>query len=179
MDITNLREIIHPRADYQDYKISEKDFKSSSSNDFEGTVHSQISEKLNICQITDQTSLPHCSQLVDKKLVIRNRVGDCRPGIESYQTKFNIELFQIGIAADFYFKEDFTMSLSHAQFHGKKRDQMVKGDYHLYEYNKGHGGIGSGLRMTRKKSKTSSQQREKDYRSERIYRSLEALLEEE
>ncbi|GJV33256.1 hypothetical protein Tco_1393656 [Tanacetum coccineum] len=43
-----LREIILRRADYQEYKISEKDFKNLHPNDFEDLFPSHYSEKLNI-----------------------------------------------------------------------------------------------------------------------------------
>ncbi|GJT07616.1 hypothetical protein Tco_0842078 [Tanacetum coccineum] len=43
---------------------------------------------------------------VDKNLVIKNRVGDLQLGIESYQTKINLERPNWD-AADYYFKEDY------------------------------------------------------------------------
>ncbi|GJY28514.1 hypothetical protein Tco_0404281 [Tanacetum coccineum] len=69
-----LREIILRRADYQEYKISEKDFKNLHPNDFEDL----------------------------------NRVGDLQLGIESYQTKINLERPNWD-ATDYYFKEDYTI----------------------------------------------------------------------
>ncbi|GJR65444.1 hypothetical protein Tco_0011509 [Tanacetum coccineum] len=60
----------------------------------------------------------------------------------------------------------------------EKLDHMVK-DFHLFEYNKGMGGLGSGQRMTREEAKTSSQQSRKDYRSEGSIEVLKALLEDE
>ncbi|GKB40078.1 hypothetical protein Tco_0885020, partial [Tanacetum coccineum] len=42
-----LREIILRRADYQEYKISEKDFKNLHPNDFEDLFLLNIQEKLN------------------------------------------------------------------------------------------------------------------------------------
>ncbi|GJV02379.1 hypothetical protein Tco_1335948 [Tanacetum coccineum] len=56
--ITNyLREIILRRADYQEYKISEKDFKNLHPNDFEDLFLLNIQEKLNHLPKTDKTSL--------------------------------------------------------------------------------------------------------------------------
>ncbi|GJS02828.1 hypothetical protein Tco_0319336 [Tanacetum coccineum] len=52
-----LREIILRRADYQEYKISEKDFKSLHPNDFEDLFLLNIQEKLNHLPKTDKTSL--------------------------------------------------------------------------------------------------------------------------
>ncbi|GJR59651.1 hypothetical protein Tco_1501813 [Tanacetum coccineum] len=139
----------------------------------------------------DKTSLHTAVNMWIRNLVIRNRVGDLQLGIESYQTKINLERPNWD-AADYYFKEDYTivpkpravvyrdrndqrklMRLNelHKYSDGtltrvmEKLDQMVK-DFHLFEYNKGMGGLGSGQRMTREEAKTSSQQSRKDYRSE-------------
>ncbi|GJT77536.1 retrovirus-related pol polyprotein from transposon TNT 1-94 [Tanacetum coccineum] len=49
-----LREIILRRADYQEYKISEKDFKNLHPNDFEDLFLLNIQEKLNHLAKTDQ-----------------------------------------------------------------------------------------------------------------------------
>ncbi|GJX71698.1 hypothetical protein Tco_0308869 [Tanacetum coccineum] len=86
-----LREIILCRADYQEYKISEKDFKSLHLNDFEDLFLLNIQEKLNHLPKTDKTSLYTAVNMWIRNLVIRNRVGDLQLGIESYQTKINLE----------------------------------------------------------------------------------------
>ncbi|GKA18405.1 hypothetical protein Tco_0698320 [Tanacetum coccineum] len=52
-----LREIILRRADYKEYKISEKDFKNLHPNDFEDLFLLNIQEKLNHLPKTDKTSL--------------------------------------------------------------------------------------------------------------------------
>ncbi|GJV46718.1 hypothetical protein Tco_1436930, partial [Tanacetum coccineum] len=52
-----LREIILRRADYQEYKISEKDFRNLHPNDFEDLFLLNIQEKLNHLPKTDKTSL--------------------------------------------------------------------------------------------------------------------------
>ncbi|GJU62433.1 ribonuclease H-like domain-containing protein [Tanacetum coccineum] len=52
-----LREIILRRANYQEYKISEKDFKNLHPNDFEDLFLLNIQEKLNHLPKTDKTSL--------------------------------------------------------------------------------------------------------------------------
>ncbi|GJT85941.1 hypothetical protein Tco_1067658 [Tanacetum coccineum] len=49
-----LREIILRRADYQEYKTSEKDFKNLHPNDFEDLFLLNIQEKLNICPKSDK-----------------------------------------------------------------------------------------------------------------------------
>ncbi|GKB08492.1 hypothetical protein Tco_0836804, partial [Tanacetum coccineum] len=86
-----LREMILRRADYQEYKISEKDFKNLHPNDFEDLFLLNIQEKLNHLPKTDKTSLHTAVNMWIRNLVIRNRVGDLQLGIESYQTKINLE----------------------------------------------------------------------------------------
>ncbi|GKA20397.1 hypothetical protein Tco_0700386, partial [Tanacetum coccineum] len=133
-----LREIILRRADYQEYKISEKDFKNLHPNDFEDLFLLNIQEKLNHLPKTDKTSL---------------------------HTAINLERPNWD-AADYYFKEDYTivpkpravvyrdrndqrklMRLNelHKFSDGtltrvmEKLDHMVK-DFHLFEYNKAYHG---------------------------------------
>ncbi|GJX42380.1 hypothetical protein Tco_0257370 [Tanacetum coccineum] len=103
-----LREIILRRADYQEYKISEKDFKNLHPNDFEDLFLLNIQEKLNHLPKTDKTSLHTAVNMWIRNLVIRNRVGDLQLRIESYQTKINLERPNWD-AADYYFKEDYTI----------------------------------------------------------------------
>ncbi|GJW74021.1 hypothetical protein Tco_0133391 [Tanacetum coccineum] len=86
-----LREIILRRADYQEYKISEKDFKNLHPNDFEDLFLLNIQEKLNHLPKTDKISLHTAVNMWIRNLVIRNRMGDLQLGIESYQTKINLE----------------------------------------------------------------------------------------
>ncbi|GJR52671.1 hypothetical protein Tco_1403192 [Tanacetum coccineum] len=71
-----LREIILRRADYQEYKISEKDFKNLHPNYFEDLFLLNIQEKLNHLPKTDKTSLHTTVNMWIRNLVIRNRVGD-------------------------------------------------------------------------------------------------------
>ncbi|GJV35040.1 hypothetical protein Tco_1407517 [Tanacetum coccineum] len=195
-----LREIILRRADYQEYKISEKDFKNLHPNDFEDLFLLNIQEKLNHLPKTDKISLHTAVNMWMRNLVIRNRVGDLQLGIESYQTKINLERPNWD-AADYYFKEDYTivpkpravvyrdrndqrklMRLNelHKFSDGtltrvmEKLDQMVK-DFHLYEYNKG---------METRKWSEDDKRRSKDFitaiekrlQIRRIYRSLESFV---
>ncbi|GJS02323.1 hypothetical protein Tco_0318831 [Tanacetum coccineum] len=195
-----LREIILRRADYQEYKISEKDFKNLHPNDFEDLFLLNIQEKLNHLPKTDKTSLHTAVNMWIRNLVIRNRVGDLQLGIESYQTKINLERPNWD-AADYYFKEDYTivpkpravvyrdrnnqrklMRLNELQKFSdgtltrvmEKLDQMVK-DFHLYEYNKG---------METRKWSEDDKRRSKDFitaiekrlQIRRIYRSLESFV---
>ncbi|GKB10415.1 hypothetical protein Tco_0844338, partial [Tanacetum coccineum] len=103
-----LREIILRRADYKEYKISEKDFKNLHPNDFEDLFLLNIQEKLNHLPKTDKTCLHTAVNMWIRNLVIRNRVGDLQLGIESYQTKINLERPNWD-AADYFFKEDYTI----------------------------------------------------------------------
>ncbi|GKB61814.1 hypothetical protein Tco_0918000 [Tanacetum coccineum] len=195
-----LREIILRRADYQEYKISEKDFKNLHPNDFEDLFLLNIQEKLNHLPKTDKISLHTAVNMWIRNLVIRNRVGDLQLGIESYQTKINLERPNWD-AADYYFKEDYTivpkpravvyrdrnnqrklMRLNelHKFSDGtltrvmEKLDQMVK-DFHLFEYNKG---------MESRKWSEDDKRRSKDFitaiekrlQIRRIYRSLESFV---
>ncbi|GJR02012.1 retrovirus-related pol polyprotein from transposon TNT 1-94 [Tanacetum coccineum] len=195
-----LREIILRRADYQEYKISEKDFKNLHPNDFEDLFLLNIQEKLNHLPKTDKTSLHTAVNMWIRNLVIRNRVGDLQLGIESYQTKINLERPNWD-AADYYFKEDYTIvpkpravvyrdrndqrklmrlnelhkfsdgTLSRVM---EKLDHMVK-DFHLYEYNKG---------METRKWSEDDKRRSKDFitaiekrlQIRRIFRSLESFV---
>ncbi|GJX93987.1 hypothetical protein Tco_0348573 [Tanacetum coccineum] len=88
--------------------VKEKDFKSFIPNDFEDLFLLNIQEKLNHLPKTDKTSLHTAVNMWIRNLVIRNRVGDLQLGIESYQTKINLERPNWD-AADYYFKEDYTI----------------------------------------------------------------------
>ncbi|GJV32034.1 hypothetical protein Tco_1392434 [Tanacetum coccineum] len=92
----------------KEYKISEKDFKNLHPNDFEDLFLLNIQEKLNHLPKTDKTSLHTAVNMWIRNLVIRNRVGDLQLGIESYQTKINLERPNWD-ATDYYFKEDYTI----------------------------------------------------------------------
>ncbi|GJQ92482.1 hypothetical protein Tco_0003621 [Tanacetum coccineum] len=159
-----LREIILRRADYQEYKISEKDFKNLHPNDFEDLFLLNIQEKLNHLPKTDKTSLHTTVNMWIRNLVIRNRVGDLQLGIESYQTKINLERPNWNSQPTIHFKEDLLTIL----------DQMVK-DFHLYEYNKD---------METRKWSEDDKRRSKDFitaiekrlQIRRIYRSLESFV---
>ncbi|GJV07505.1 hypothetical protein Tco_1345161 [Tanacetum coccineum] len=171
-------------------------------NDFEDLFLLNIQEKLNHLPKTDKTSLSHGSQHVDKNLVISNR--DLL--WETYSSGLKV-IKQVNLerpnwdAADYYFKEDYTivpkpravvyrdrnnqrklMRLNelHKFSDGtltrvmEKLDQMVK-DFHLYEYNKG---------METRKWSEDDKRRSKDFitaiekrlQIRRIYRSLESFV---
>ncbi|GJW39272.1 hypothetical protein Tco_0065117 [Tanacetum coccineum] len=157
------REIILRRADYQEYKISEKDFKNLHPNDFEDLFLLNIQEKLNHLPKTDKTSLNTAVNMWIRNLVIRNRVGDLQlTGLKFIKQRSPLNVSNWD-AADYYFKEDYTivpkpravvyrdrndqrklMRLNELHKYNdgtltrimEKLDQMVK-DFHLFEYNKG------------------------------------------
>ncbi|GJT84394.1 hypothetical protein Tco_1058736 [Tanacetum coccineum] len=131
-------------------------------------------EKLNHLPQDRQTSLTTAVNMWIRNPMIRNHVGDLQLGIESYQTKINLERPNWD-AADYYFKEDYTIfsdgTLTRVM---EKLDQMVK-DFHLYEYNKG---------METRKWSEDDKRRSKDFitaiekrlQIRRIYRSLESFV---
>ncbi|GJR58677.1 hypothetical protein Tco_1500839 [Tanacetum coccineum] len=195
-----LREIILRRADYKEYKISEKDFKNLHPNDFEDLYLLNIQDKLNHLSKSDKIHLHTAVNMWIRNLVIKNRVGDLQLRIESYQTKLNLERPNWD-ATDYSFKEDYTivpkpraviyrdrndqrklMRLNeiHKFSDGtltrvmEKLDHMVK-DFHLYEYNKG---------METRKWSEDDKRRSKDFitaiekrlQIRRIFRSLESFV---
>ncbi|GJV11334.1 hypothetical protein Tco_1352875 [Tanacetum coccineum] len=195
-----LRETILCRADYKEYKISEKDFKNLHPNDFEDLYLLDIQDKLNHLSKSHKIHLHTAVNMWIKNLVIRNRVGDLQLGIESYQTKLNLERPNWD-ATDYFFKEDYTivpkpraviyrdrndqrklMRLNeiHKFSDGtltrvmEKLDHMVK-DFHLFEYNKG---------METRKWSEDDKRRSKDFitaiekrlQIRRIFRSLESFV---
>ncbi|GJR80121.1 hypothetical protein Tco_0150906 [Tanacetum coccineum] len=87
--------------------------------------YSIFKETLHTSAKTDKTSLHTAVNMWIRNLVIRNRVGDLQLGIESYQTKINLERPNWD-AADYYLKEDFRCSLSQEQFNREKDLQDQK-----------------------------------------------------
>ncbi|GJR55446.1 hypothetical protein Tco_1405967 [Tanacetum coccineum] len=146
-------------ANSQCDQCQEKDFRNLHPNDFEDLFLLNIQEKLNHLPKTDKTSLHTAVNMWIRNLVIRNRVGDLQLGIESYQTKINLERPNWD-AADYYFKEDYT---------------IVPKPRAVYEYNKG---------METRKWSEDDKRRSKDFitaiekrlQIRRIFRSLESFV---
>ncbi|GJT69103.1 hypothetical protein Tco_1028389 [Tanacetum coccineum] len=155
-----LREIVLRRADYKEYKISEVDFKNLHLNDFKDLYLLHLQSKLNHLSKSDKIHLYTAINLWIKNIVIRKSVKDLQLGIESYQTKLNLEQPNWD-ATDFVLKEDYTIVYKpraviykdrndqkkmmrldevHKFSYGtltrvkEKLDHMVK-DFNLYEYN--------------------------------------------
>ncbi|GJU40928.1 hypothetical protein Tco_1193885 [Tanacetum coccineum] len=103
-----LREIVLRRADYKEYKISEKDFKNLHPNDFEDLFLLHLQDKLNHLPKSDKVNLHTAVNMWIRNIVIRKRVEDLQLGVESYQTKLNLEQPNWD-ASDFLFKEDYTI----------------------------------------------------------------------
>ncbi|GJY47584.1 hypothetical protein Tco_0436647 [Tanacetum coccineum] len=179
--------------------VKEKDFKNLHPNDFEDLFLLNIQEKLSHLPKTNKTSLHTAVNMWIRNLVIRNRVGDLQLGIESYQTKINLERPNWD-AADYYFKEDYTivpkpravvyrdindqrklMRLNelHKFSDGtltrvmEKLDHMVK-DFHLFEYNKGIE-TRKWSENDKRRSKNFITAIEKRLQTRRIFRSLESF----
>ncbi|GJU75545.1 hypothetical protein Tco_1272615 [Tanacetum coccineum] len=195
-----LREIVLRRADYNEYKISEKDFKSLHPNDFEDLNILHIQGKLDHLPKQDKVNLHNAVSLWTRNIIIRKRVEDLQLGIESYQTKLNLEQPNWD-ASDFPFKEDYTIVFKpraviyrdrddnrkmmridevHKFSDGtltrikEKLDFMVK-DFKLFKFNKG---------MENRKWTEDDKRRSEDFievierrlKIRRIFRSLESFV---
>ncbi|GJX75826.1 hypothetical protein Tco_0322637 [Tanacetum coccineum] len=86
--------------------VSRKDVKNLHLNDIEDLFLTQYSRSSPSLPKTDKTSLHTAVNMWIRNLVIKNHVGDLQLGIESYQTKINLERPNWD-AADYYFKEDY------------------------------------------------------------------------
>ncbi|GJZ92900.1 retrovirus-related pol polyprotein from transposon TNT 1-94 [Tanacetum coccineum] len=195
-----LREIVLRRADYKEYKISEKDFKNLYPNDFEDLFLLHLQDKLNHLPKSDKVNLHTTVNMWIRNIVIRKRVEDLQLGVESYQTKLNLEQPNWD-ASDFLFKEDYTIvnkpraviyrdrddnkkmmriNEVHKFSDGTlmrirdKLDFMVK-DFRLFKFNKG---------METRKWTEDDKRRSEDFieviekrlKIRRIFRSLESFV---
>ncbi|GKB09955.1 hypothetical protein Tco_0843878 [Tanacetum coccineum] len=110
------------------HNLTEKDFKNLHPNDFEDLFLLNIQEKLNHLPKTDKTSLHTTVNMWIRNLVIRNRVGDLQLGIESYQTKINLECPNWD-TADYYFKKTYyDRPLSQEAVVYRDRNEQKKAD---------------------------------------------------
>ncbi|GKC17350.1 hypothetical protein Tco_1014132 [Tanacetum coccineum] len=157
-----LKVIVLHRADYEEYKISEADFKNLHPNNFEDLYLLHLQGKLNHFSGNDKVNLYNAVNLWIRNIVIRKRVEDLPLGIKSYQTKRNLTQPDWD-ASDFLFKEDYTIVFKpRAVIYKDRNDQkkmmrlnevhkfsdgtlmrirdkmayMVK-DFKLFKYNKG------------------------------------------
>ncbi|GKC67021.1 monodehydroascorbate reductase [Tanacetum coccineum] len=103
-----LSEIVLRRADHQEHKIAEKDFKNLYPSDFEDLNLLLLQGHLDHLSGSDKRMLSTAVKLWTRNLVIRQRVEDFQLGIESYQTQLN--LTKPGWDATGYeFKHDYTI----------------------------------------------------------------------
>ncbi|GJZ21373.1 hypothetical protein Tco_0558412 [Tanacetum coccineum] len=103
-----LSEIVLRRADHQEHKIAEKDFKNLYPSDFEDLNLLLLQGHLDHLSGSDKQMLSTAVKLWTRNLVIRQRVEDFQLGIESYQTQLN--LTKPGWDATGYeFKHDYTI----------------------------------------------------------------------
>ncbi|GKC06947.1 hypothetical protein Tco_0998557 [Tanacetum coccineum] len=78
---TYLKEIVLRRADYNEYKISESDFKNLHPNDFEDMYLLHLEGKLNHLSGSDKVNLFNIVNLWIRNIVIRKRVEDLQLGM--------------------------------------------------------------------------------------------------
>ncbi|GJY14247.1 hypothetical protein Tco_0383556 [Tanacetum coccineum] len=165
---TFLKEIVLRRADYNEYKISEADFKNLHPNDFEDLYLLHLQGQLNHLSGADKVHLFNAVNLWIRNIVIRKRVEDLQLRIESYQTKLNLTQPDWD-ASDFLFKEDYTIVSK-----PRALDHMVK-DFKLFKYN-----LGMETRIwsedDRRRSKEFMEVIEKRLKIRRIFRSLESFV---
>ncbi|GJU06204.1 hypothetical protein Tco_1122634 [Tanacetum coccineum] len=160
-----LREIILRRADYQEYKISEKDFKNLHPNDFEDLFLLNIQEKLNHLPKTDKTSL-HTADATDYYFKEDYTIVPKPRAVVYRDINDERKLMRLNELHKF---SDGTLTRVM-----EKLDHMVK-DFHLFEYNKG---------METRKWSEDDKRRSKDFitaiekrlQIRRIFRSLESFV---
>ncbi|GJZ29292.1 hypothetical protein Tco_0573939 [Tanacetum coccineum] len=113
-----------------------KGFQKLPSNDFEDLFLLNIQEKLNHLpqDRQDQSCTQH--QHVYKNLVIRKYLGDFKLGIESYQTKINLERPTLVMQPTNYFKEDYTKTQSQEQLSRHRPKLTKETDERLHELHK-------------------------------------------
>ncbi|GJX85864.1 hypothetical protein Tco_0336638 [Tanacetum coccineum] len=124
-DYTFLKEIVLRRADYNEYKISEADFKNLHPNDFEDLYLLHLQGKLNHLSGADKVHLFNSVNLWIRNIVIRKRVEDLQLGIESYQTKLNLTQPDWD-ASDFLFKKDYIHSQQDSRADNLPKIKMIQ-----------------------------------------------------
>nr|GEZ49963.1 hypothetical protein [Tanacetum cinerariifolium] len=116
-----LREIVIRRADYNEYKIFEADFKNMHPNDFEDMYLLHLQGKLNHLPRSNKVHLYNAINLWIRKIVIRQRMGDLDRNDRKKMLRDN-EVHK--------FSDGTLTRVLH------KLDHMVK-DFRLYQYNLG------------------------------------------
>ncbi|GJS00612.1 hypothetical protein Tco_0317120 [Tanacetum coccineum] len=103
-----LSEIVLWRADFQEFKIAEKDFKNMYPSDFEDLNLLLLQGHLDHLSGSDKRMLSTAVRLWTRNLVIQQRVEDFQLGIESYQTQLNLTK-PTWDAKKYEFEHDYTI----------------------------------------------------------------------
>nr|GEX79197.1 hypothetical protein [Tanacetum cinerariifolium] len=133
-----LKEITLRIADYQEYTILEKDFKSLYPSDFEDLNLLLLRGYLNHLFGSDKCMLPTFVKLWTRNLVIRRWVEDFQLGIESYQMQ--LKLTKPGWdAKGFEYKHDYTIidSPRAVVFHVDNNEWKIMKFNMIYKFSDG------------------------------------------
>nr|GEU88026.1 hypothetical protein [Tanacetum cinerariifolium] len=103
-----LKEVTLHRADYQEYTIAKKDFKSLYPSDFEELNLLLLQGHLNHLSGSYKRMLSTAVKLWTRNLVIRQRVEDFQLGIESYQKQLSLTKSRWDVKG-FEYKHDYTI----------------------------------------------------------------------
>ncbi|GKC74002.1 hypothetical protein Tco_1119885 [Tanacetum coccineum] len=135
---TYLKEIVLRRADYNEYKISESDFKNLHPNDFEDLYLLHLQGKLNHLSRSEKVNLFNAVNMWIRNIMIRKRVEDLQLGIKSYQSKLNL-IEPNWDASNFLFKEDYTIvSKPRAIIYKDRNDQnKMMRDNEVHKFSDG------------------------------------------
>ncbi|GJR97231.1 hypothetical protein Tco_0269405 [Tanacetum coccineum] len=165
-----LREIVLRRADYKEYKISEKDFKNLHPNDFEDLYLLHLHDKLNHLPKSNKVNLHTAVNMWIRNIVIKKYVEDLQLGVPRaviYRDRDdNKKMMRIDEMHKF---SDGTLMRIR-----DKLDFMVK-DFRLFKFNKG---------METRKWTENDKRRSEDFieviekrlKIRRIFRSLESFV---
>ncbi|GKB48583.1 hypothetical protein Tco_0899336 [Tanacetum coccineum] len=172
---TYLKEIVLQRADYNEYKISESNFKNLHPNDFEDMYLLHLQGKLNHLYGSDKVNLFNAFNLWIRNIIIRKCVKDLQLGIESYQTKLNLTKLNMNNQKKMM-KETEMHKFSDGTLTRilEKLDYLVK-DFRLFKYN-----LGMENRIWSEDDKRWSKEFieviERRLKIRRIFRSLESFV---
>ncbi|GJV51582.1 hypothetical protein Tco_1447323 [Tanacetum coccineum] len=175
-----LSEIVLRRADHQEHKIAEKDFKNLYPSDFEDLNLLLLQGHLDHLSGSDKWMLSTAVKLWTRNLVIRQRVEDFQLGIESYQTQLN--LTKPGWDATGYeFKHDYTIIESPRAFSDGTLTRILETlDYRVKEFKIKRLNPGMNTRFWTEKDVTRSKEFitaiERRLKTRRIYRNLECFV---
>nr|GEY39126.1 hypothetical protein [Tanacetum cinerariifolium] len=122
-----LREIVIRRADYNEYKISEADYKNLHPNDFEDLYLLHLQGKLNYLPRSDRVHLYNANQLVDQEHCHQTTCGR----LETRHREDRNDRKKMPRENEVHKFSDGTLT---RVLH--KLDHMVK-DFRLYQYNPG------------------------------------------